>query len=223
MKKKVGVILSGCGVYDGSEIHEAVITLLALDRAGVEAVCMAPDVDQLHVINHLTGKESGNEKRNVLVESARIARGDIKDIATVKADDIDGLIFPGGFGAAKNLCDFAVKGENCDVHPDVQRLIGEFSAKQKPQAVLCIAPAMMAKAYQGAESHPTLTIGNDKDTSTKIEAMGSTHQDCAVQDVVVDTTHKIVSTPAYMLGQNISEVAEGIEKAVAELVKMLSP
>ena len=131
--------------------------------------------------------------------------------------------FPAASVPPKNLCDFAVKGENCDMHPEVQRLISEFAAKQKPQAVLCIAPAMMAKAYQGAETHPTLTIGNDQDTSTKIEAMGSTHQDCAVQDVVVDATHKIVSTPAYMLGQNISEVAEGIEKAVDELVKMLSP
>jgi enhancing lycopene biosynthesis protein 2 len=221
MNKKVGVILSGCGVYDGSEIHEAVITLLALDRAGVEAVCMAPNTDQLHVINHLTGEESNGEKRNVLVEAARIARGNIKDIAEVKADDLDGIIVPGGFGAAKNLCDFAVKGENCEVHPEVKRLILEFRDKQKPQAVLCIAPAMMAKVYEGTDAHPTLTIGNDADTGAKIEAMGSKHQSAVVTDAVVDAPNKIVSTPAYMLGQSISEVAEGIEKTVAELVKML--
>jgi enhancing lycopene biosynthesis protein 2 len=221
MKKKIGVVLSGCGVYDGAEIHEAVITLLAIDRAGAEAVCMAPDANQMHVINHLTGEEMPDQVRNVLVEAARIARGNIVDIATVKADDIDALFFPGGFGAAKNLCNFAVKGENCDVHPEVMRLVREFAHKQKPQGVACIAPALFAKIYEGESVHPTLTIGNDRDTSEKIEQMGSHHQECAVQDVVLDAENKIVSTPAYMLGQSISEVAEGIEKSVKELVKMI--
>jgi enhancing lycopene biosynthesis protein 2 len=214
-------VLSGCGVYDGAEIHEAVITLLAIDRAGAEAVCMAPDVDQMHVINHLTGEEMQGETRNVLVEAARIVRGNIVDIATVKADDIDALFFPGGFGAAKNLCNFAVKGENCDVHPEVMRLVKEFAQKQKPQGVACIAPALFAKIYEGESQHPTLTIGNDRDISEKIEKMGSHHQDCAVLDIVVDKENKIVSTPAYMLGQSISEVAEGIEKSVKELVRMI--
>jgi enhancing lycopene biosynthesis protein 2 len=219
--KKIGVVLSGCGVYDGAEIHESVITLLAIDRAGAQAVCMAPNVDQMHVVNHLTGEESAGEKRNVLVEAARIARGEIKDISTVKADDIDALVFPGGFGAAKNLSSFAVKGENCDVHPEVVRLVKEFAAKQKPQAVLCIAPAMMAKIYEDAPKKPVLTIGNDKETSGKIEIMGSRHQDCAANDFVLDAENKIVSTPAYMLGQSISEVAEGIEKTINELIKLV--
>ncbi|MCS5620450.1 MAG: isoprenoid biosynthesis glyoxalase ElbB, partial [Nitrospinaceae bacterium] len=210
--KKIGVVLSGCGVYDGAEIHESVIALLAIDRAGAQAVCMAPNVDQMHVVNHVTGEEATGEKRNVLVESARIARGEIKDISTVKAEDIDALVFPGGFGAAKNLSSFAVKGENCDVHPEVLRLVKEFAAKQKPQAVLCIAPAMMAKIYEDAPKKPVLTIGNDKETSGKIKIMGSRHQDCAANDFVFDAENKIVSTPAYMLGQSISEVAEGIEK-----------
>ena len=219
--KKIGVVLSGCGVYDGAEIHESVITLLAIDRAGAQAVCMAPNVDQMHVVNHVTGEEAAGEKRNVLVESARIARGEIKDISTVKAEDIDALVFPGGFGAAKNLSSFAVKGENCDVHPEVLRLVKEFAAKQKPQAVLCIAPAMMAKIYQDAPKKPVLTIGNDKETSGKIEIMGSRHQDCAANDFVFDAENKIVSTPAYMLGQSISEVAEGIEKTINKLVQMI--
>ena len=219
--KKVGVVLSGCGVYDGAEIHESVITLLAIDRAGAQAVCMAPNVDQMHVVNHVTGEEAAGEKRNVLVESARIARGEIKDISTVKAEDIDALVFPGGFGAAKNLSSFAVKGENCDVHPEVLRLVKEFAAKQKPQAVLCIAPAMMAKIYEDAPKKPVLTIGNDKETSGKIEIMGSRHQDCAANDFVFDAENKIVSTPAYMLGQSISEVAEGIEKTINKLVQMI--
>ena len=219
-KKKIGVVLSGCGVYDGAEIHETVLTLLAIEQAGAEAVCMAPNVDQLHVINHLTGDEM-NEKRNVLVEAARIARGNIVDIASVKADDIDALMFPGGFGAAKNLCDFAVNGENCNVHPEVMRLVREFKDKQKPQAAVCIAPAMMAKIYQGTDVHPVLTIGNDADTSAKMEAMGSRHQTATVTEAVVDAENKIVTSPAYMLGQSISEVKEGIDRTVAELMKLL--
>ncbi|MDA8560369.1 isoprenoid biosynthesis glyoxalase ElbB [Nitrospinae bacterium] len=218
--KKIGVVLSGCGVFDGAEIHESVITLLAIDRAGAQAVCMAPNVDQMHVVNHLTGEVSDGEKRNVLVEAARIARGEIKDIATVKADELDAIVFPGGFGAAKNLSSFAVKGENCDVHPEVLRLVKEFAAKNKPQAALCIAPAMMAKIYEDAPIKPTLTIGNDKDCSSKIETMGSTHQECSARDFVFDEQNNVISTPAYMRGQSISEVAEGIEKTIHQLLKM---
>ena len=218
--KKIGVVLSGCGVFDGAEIHESVITLLAIDRAGAQAVCMAPNVDQMHVVNHLTGEVSDGEKRNVLVEAARVARGEIKDIATVKADELDAIVFPGGFGAAKNLSSFAVKGENCDVHPEVLRLVKEFAAKKKPQAALCIAPAMMAKIYEDAPIKPTLTIGNDKDCSSKIETMGSTHQECSARDFVLDEQNNVISTPAYMRGQSISEVAEGIEKTIHQLLKM---
>lgn len=219
--KKIGVVLSGCGVYDGAEIHEAVITLLAIDRAGAKSVCMAPDIDQIHVINHRNGKEMVGEKRNVLVESARIARGEIRDINAIKADDIDALVFPGGFGAAKNLSSFAEKGDECDVHPDVMRLVKEFVAKQKPQAALCIAPAMMAKIYESESVKPTLTIGNDKDGISMIEAMGSQHQECVATDFVFDEKNKIVSTPAYMVGKSISEVAEGIEKTINKLVSMI--
>ena len=219
--KKNGVVLSGCGVYDGAEIHEAVITLLAIDRAGAKSVCMAPDIDQIHVINHHNGEEMVGEKRNVLVESARIARGEIRDINAIKADDIDALVFPGGFGAAKNLSNFAEKGDECDVHPDVMRLVKEFVAKQKPQAALCIAPAMMAKIYESESAKPTLTIGNDKDGISMIEAMGSQHQECVATDFVFDKTNNIVSTPAYMVGKSISEVAEGIEKTINKLVSMI--
>ncbi len=221
MKKKIGVILSGCGVYDGSEVHEAVITLLAIERGGAEAVCMAPEMDQMHVINHMTGEEMPGEKRNVRIEAARIARGPVRDISGVSADEIDALFIPGGFGAAKNLSDFAVNGENCQVHPDVARLIREFREKNKPQGAVCIAPAIVARAFFGGSVHPTLTIGNDKGVGGKIESMGGRHQDCAVQDYVIDEENKIVSAPAYMLGQNIAEVADGIEKAVAQLLKML--
>jgi len=220
MAKKIGVVLSGCGVYDGSEIHEAVITLLAIDRAGAEAVCMAPDTEQMHVVNHLTGEPAAGESRNVLVESARIARGNIRDIKEVKAADIDALIFPGGFGAAKNLCDFAVKGAGCDIHPEVARLVRETVKAKKPLAAICIAPALVSKVLGDDKLAHTLTIGSDVDTAKALEAMGSTHEACPVSEFIVDRQNKLVSTPAYMLAGRISEAAEGIEKTVKAVLEM---
>ena len=218
MGKKVGVILSGCGVYDGAEIHETVVTLLALDRQGAEAVMCAPNVPQMHVINHLTGEVAEGETRNVLVESARIARGAVRDVATVSADELDALILPGGFGAAKNLCDFAVKGADCEVDPGVAALVRAVHAQGKPVAAVCIAPALIAKVL-GNEG-PALTIGNDADTASALEAMGANHVQCPVEEFVVDRERKLVSSPAYMLAQSISEAAEGIEKTVAALLEM---
>ncbi|MBE0596812.1 MAG: isoprenoid biosynthesis glyoxalase ElbB [Desulfuromonadales bacterium] len=218
---KVGVVLSGCGVFDGAEIHESVITLLALDRAGAEAVCMAPDVTQMHVVNHLTGEPAGGESRNVLVESARIARGKIKNIKDVQASDIDALIFPGGFGAAKNLCDFAVKGPACDIHPEVARLVREVIKAKKPLAAICIAPALISKVLGDDQLAHKLTIGTDADTAKALEAMGSTHEACPVREFVVDKENKIVSTPAYMLAGRISEAADGIEKTVKAVLELI--
>ncbi len=218
MAKQVGVILAGCGVYDGSEVHEAVLTLLFLDRAGVNAVCMAPDMDQYHVINHLNGEHKG-ETRNVLVESARIARGEIRDIKAVRGEDLDALVIPGGFGAAKNLSDFAVKGAEASVHPEVARLLSEIAAAGKPIGAVCIAPAAVAKAL--ADRSPELTIGNDRDTAAAIEAMGASHKKRSVNEILVDERNRIVSTPAYMLGPGIKEVAEGIEKLVDQVVSMI--
>jgi enhancing lycopene biosynthesis protein 2 len=218
---KVGVILSGCGVYDGSEIHEAVLILLALDRAGVEAVCMAPDIEQMHVVNHLTGNVESGQKRNVLVESARIARGKIRDIRTVKAAELDALIFPGGFGAAKNLCNFAVKGTDCTVDPEVARLVREIVAAKKPLAAVCIAPALISKVLGDDSIAHKLTIGTDEETAQALEKMGSKHVSCPVREFVIDKENKLVSTPAYMLAGRISEAAEGIEKTVKALLEML--
>jgi len=217
MKKKIGVVLSGCGVRDGSEIHEAVLTLLAIDRNGAEAVCMAPDMDAPEV-NHLTMQETG-AKRNVLVESARIARGNIRNLRDVKAMELDAVIFPGGFGAAKNLCTFAEKGADATVHPEVARLVREMATAKKPIGAICIAPALIA-AILGAEYAPLLTIGNDAGTATAINQTGSRHVECPVTEFVVDKEHKIVSTPAYMLAERISETAEGIEKAVKALLDL---
>jgi enhancing lycopene biosynthesis protein 2 len=218
---KVGVVLSGCGVYDGAEIHESVCTILALDRAKAEIRFMAPDINQMHVIDHVKGEPVEGEARNVRIESGRIARGDVTNIAEAKAADLDALIFPGGFGAAKNLCDFAVKGADCTVNPDVSRLVMDMYKAGKPVAFLCIAPAMAAKIFGDAGVKGVkLTIGNDKDTAGAIKAMGAEHVVCDVRDCVVDADHKIVTTPAYMLAQSISEAADGIDKAIKKLLDL---
>lgn len=217
MSKKIGVVLSGCGVRDGSEIHEAVLTLLAIDQAGCEAICMAPDIE-LAEVNHCTMEATG-AKRNVLVESARIARGNIKNITGIKATGLDALIFPGGFGAALNLCDFGQKGAGASVNPEVARLVREMYAAKKPIGAICIAPALIA-AILGKDAGPTVTIGTDAGTATEIEKTGAKHQDCPVSGLVVDKENRIVTTPAYMLGTRITEVADGIAKCVKTVIEM---
>ena len=214
---KVGLVLSGCGVNDGSEIHEAVITMLELDKAGAEMVLMAPNIDQLHVINHATGEEM-DDSRNVLIESARISRGNIEDIAGVTSDNLDALIFPGGFGVSKNLSDYAMSGMECSVNPDVLRLSREVHNDQKPIGVICIAPAIMAKILAGDTE---LTIGFDEQTASDIDAMGAKHVLCPVDQIVVDKDKKVVSTPAYMEAKSIKEAASVIEKLVSEIFNMI--
>ena len=216
MSKKIAVILSGCGVYDGAEIHESVITLLRLDQRGAQVQCFAPDIAQLHVINHLTGKEMP-ESRNVLVESARIARGNIKDIREASVEDFDALIVPGGFGSAKNLSNFAVEGAGCSIQPDVLALTEAFAEAGKPVGLICISPALAAKIYGPGV---TCTIGNDADTAAAMNKMGATHAECAVTDIVEDKARKLVSTPAYMLAQSISEAASGINKLVDRVLEL---
>jgi enhancing lycopene biosynthesis protein 2 len=216
MSKKVAVILSGCGVYDGAEIYESVITLLRLDQRGAHVQCFAPNIAQLHVINHLTGEEMP-ESRNVLVESARIARGEVKDIREADAEEFDALIVPGGFGSAKNLSNFAIEGTGCTVQPDVLALTEAFAEAGKPVGLICISPALAAKIYGPGV---TCTIGNDADTATALNKMGATHQECAVSDIVEDKARKLVSTPAYMLAQSISEAASGINKLVDRVLEL---
>ena len=217
---KVGVLLSGSGVNDGSEIHESVLTMLFLDRSDTEIILMAPNIDQMHVINHYTGQEM-DEFRNVLVESARIARGNIKDMAEISGDDLDALIIPGGFGVAKNLSDYAMSGAECSINPDVYRLISEMILLKKPIGAICIAPAMMAKILAEQNQSATMTIGKDKTTAKDIEDMGSAHKECLVEEIVIDEVNNIVTTPAYMDAKNISKAAEGIEKLVKQIILMV--
>ena len=214
--KNVAVILSGCGVYDGAEIHESVITLLRLDQRGAKVQCFAPDIAQLHVINHLTG-EPMPETRNVLVESARIARGEIKDIREARVEDFDALIIPGGFGAAKNLSSFATEGAACSVQADVLNLAEAFAEAGKPIGLMCISPAIAAKIYGPGV---ICTIGTDAYTAAAVSKMGGTHQECEVSEIVEDKARKLVSTPAYMLAQSISEAASGINKMVDRVLEL---
>lgn len=219
MSSRIGVLLSGCGFLDGAEIREAVLTLLALDRLGAEAVCLAPAGPQRHVVDHRTGKEVVGAARDMLAEAARIARGEITDLGGVTAAALDGLILPGGYGAAKNLSDFAFTSARATVHPQVARLLLEMHRAGKPIGAICIAPAVVA-AVLGPTAHPLLTIGNDRGTAAALVAMGARHQDCAVTGCVVDGANRIVSTPAYMYDAGLADIALGIERACQAVVAL---
>lgn len=214
--KRVAVILSGCGVFDGSEIHEAVSALLALDLANVQYDCFAPNIPQTKVVNHLT-HETKNETRNALEEAARIARGKIRDIKEANVNDFDAAIYPGGHGAALNLCNFGTKGADMTINSDVLHFAQAMKNAGKPQGFICIAPAMISKIYGAGIEH---TIGNDLATKEKIEKMGGKHIDCTVTKTVVDKKHKVVSTPAYMLANRISEVFAGVTQLVKDVLEI---
>ena len=216
---KIAVILSGCGVYDGSEVHEAVLTLLYLSQANQEVTVMAPNINQMHVINHANG-EVMNENRNVLVESARIARGPVLNIADANPMDYDAVIIPGGFGAAKNLCDFAVKGAESSINEDVKSFLSSFHKLNKPIGAICIAPALLAILESDIKHGFELTIGSDVETAQLINELGCTHHNRAVSEICVDNDNKLISTPAYMLGQNIAEVSVGIEKLIKKVLEL---
>ena len=219
--KKIAVVLSGCGYLDGAEIHEATITLLALDRAGAEIVCAAPDIPQFHTVNHISGEPVEHGSRNVLLESSRIARGDIIPLADLNIGEVNAVIFPGGYGAAKNLCTFGIDGPDCKIDPDAKRVILETLEAKKPLGVICIAPALAAKAAEGSDYKITMTIGNDEGTANAIESLGAVHKDCPVDDIVYDDVNNVVSTPAYMLGPSIAPVAKGIEKLAEKVLNLI--
>lgn len=214
---KVAVVLAGCGFYDGAEINEAVLTLLCLEQQGASYQCFAPNIEQMHVVNHLTGEPAQGESRNVLVESARIARGNIKDLGEADIAEFDALLVPGGFGAAKNLSDFAVAGAEMQVQPDFLRVARAFHEAGKPIGLICIAP-VMAAAICGEGTR--CTIGNDADTAAAINTMGAEHLECPVAEARVDVERKMVTTPAYMLAGSVSEAYAGITECVKEVLAL---
>ncbi|MFQ5432544.1 MAG: isoprenoid biosynthesis glyoxalase ElbB [Nitrospinota bacterium] len=213
--KKIGVILSGCGFKDGAEIQESVLTLLAIQKNNAEYLCFSPDIPQHHVTNHLTG-ESSDESRNVLVESARIARGKISPLSDFKPSDVDALILPGGLGAATNLSTFAFEGGDCTVNEEVASAIRGMVEAKKPIGALCIAPAIMAKLLDGVE----LTIGSDKGTAEALEGMGAKHKNAGFSDIVIDEKYRLVTTPCYMLDSKVTYIAEGAENLVKAVLAM---
>jgi len=215
--KKFAVVLSGCGVYDGSEIHEAVMTMLAIVNNGGSYQIFAPDIEQYHVINHFTGKET-QEKRNVLHESARIARGKILALSAFDATQYDALIFPGGFGCAKNLSTFAFDGIDCSVNKDVERSVKDMVAANKPIGALCIAPSLMVSILKDID----ITIGNDEQTALKLEKMGGHHHITQHAEVIKDAHLKIFTTPCYMLDANIAQIAEGADNIVKAMMEEIS-
>ncbi|WP_430971870.1 isoprenoid biosynthesis glyoxalase ElbB [Sunxiuqinia rutila] len=215
-KKKIAVVLSGSGVYDGAEIHEATLTMLAIARQGASYEIFAPNIEQAHVINHLTGEEMP-ETRNVLVESARIARGQIADLSTYQAHAFDALVFPGGFGAAKNLCTFAFEGPECQVNPDVQKAVEQTVQAEKPIGALCITPAVITRILKDVK----VTIGNDSGTAGAIERMGGTHANATHGEVIFDSKYKVYSTPCYMLDSTIDQIADGADNIIQAILKSL--
>ncbi len=215
--KKVAVVLSGCGFLDGAEITEAISTLVAIGQHGADYACFAPDKDVAET-NHLTQQATG-QSRNVLQEAARIARGDVQALEALKAEDFDALAFPGGYGAALHLCDFAQKGSGGEIDPHVLRIVKEFHEARKPIAAICIAPAIMALAF--GEKGVNVTIGEDRDTASEVEKTGAKHTNCAVEKFVVDSSNNVITTPAYMYGTaKPHQIFEGVSSAIAELLKM---
>lgn len=214
--KKFAVVLAGNGVFDGAEIHEATLTLLAINQQGGEYEVFAPNIPQHHVINHITGEEMP-EERNVLIESARIARGKISDLNDFNPDNFDAIIFPGGFGAAKNLSTVAFDGPNAKINHDVELAVKGMLERGKPIGALCISPAMIAKIIGDVK----VTIGQDQGTIDAIKAMGGTHVETTHGEVVVDEKNNVYTTPCYMLDASISQIADGANNVVGEMMKAL--
>ncbi len=215
--RKIGVVLSGCGNKDGAEIHESVLTLWAIHKNGADYQCFAPDIPQHHVLNFITGEEMA-QQRNVLLESARIARGDIKNLQEFDADKMDAVILPGGLGVVKNLSTFAFDGPACKVNKDVAGVIRAMAKRRKPIGALCIAPALIARILGNVR----VTVGEDAATVEALRQMGATHQRCAHGGIAIDAEHKIVTTPCYMLESRVDQIAEGADNLVKAVLDLMA-
>lgn len=218
MANRVGLLLSGCGALDGSDIHEAILAQLALDRSGAKVICAAPDMNHRHILNHITQEEM-EAQRNVLQESARIARGNIAELSSLDYRQLDALIIPGGFGTVKNLCEFAYQGPTQAVDPQVRHLLGTMLTDKKPIGAIAMAAVMLVIAL--ADHRPEVTVGKDAGIAGAIENMGGRHHVCQSNQIYVDHTHKIVTTPAYMLESGMNAVAVGIERLVERVLDLI--
>ena len=214
--KKIAIVLSGCGVFDGTEINEAVLTLLALEERDITYQCFAPDKPQFHTINHLKGEDK-EQARNVLEESARVVRGNISALSELDEQEFSALIIPGGFGVAKNLSTFAADGADFSIDVEFQRVMTAFATKKKPVGYMCIAPVLLPKVYNGVRC----TIGNDEETASVINKLGGLHVDCSVDSIVTDNDYNVVTTPAYMLAGSIVDAKKGIDKLVEQLASLI--
>ena len=217
--KKVGVIISGCGFLDGAEIQETVATLAALENHDLEAVCFAPDKQQIHVVNHLTQSVSEGEERNILVEAARIVRGNISPLEETSCDDLDAVMIPGGFGVAKNLSDYAFKGADMQIDPLVESVLKRAIEADKPVAAVCIAPILLAKLL--GDRSPNLTLGAEGGDSKNLESLGGKHKATSHEEVVVDEAMKLVTGPCYMLDASVGNIIRGADAVVAKLKSFL--
>jgi len=225
---KIGILLSGCGVNDGSEIQEAVLTMLAIKEAGHDYQCISVDKNQHHVTNHVTGKEM-KESRNMLVESARIARGDIKNINEIDGFDIDGLVIPGGFGSAINFTTWGLSGPDSEILPEVKLFLVNLINVGKPICALCVSPVVVAKALEGSDIHPSLTLGTDKEKSpydinsfhSGIEKTGAIAETKSIREITIDKKNRIVSAPCYMMDATIVEIRDNIKQAVEAMISLI--
>lgn len=225
---KIGVLLSGAGVYDGAEIHEAVLTLLEIESLGYEAVCIGVDAPQHHVINHLNGQEQA-QTRNMLEEAARIARGQIREISTVVPADLDALVIPGGFGSAKNFSSWAFEGPNGQIRPDVKLLLVNMYNVGKPIVALCVSPVLLALAFEDMAIGQQLTIGstsaaspyNISDFQEGLQAKGAQTPECSIQEICIDVPNRIITAPCYMLEASLPALQQNIRQAMAALKQLL--
>ncbi len=218
--KKIAVVLAGCGVKDGSEIHEAVATLLAIKKKNADYICFAPNKNQCNVVDHSINKTVDNENRNMLVESARISRGEIKELKEYNPDDFDALVLPGGFGVAKNLFTYAIDGVECKIDSEVEKMILDTIEKDKPIGAICISPLLVTRALRDSNLKPKVTMGNREDLMESVKAMGGIPIEKKVDEIYYDEVNKIVSTPAYTIGKSIAEIYSGIEKLVEKIIEI---
>ncbi len=214
--KKFAVILAGCGVFDGAEIHEATLSMYSIMKNGAVYEIFAPDIKQHHVINHITGEEM-NEERNVLIESARIARGKISPMSAFDPEDFDAILFPGGFGAAKNLSSFAFQGAEGHIQVSIKKAIQDMNRLGKPIGALCISPVLIAQSLENVD----LTIGSDPGTVEAIVKLGAKHIVTSHGEVIHDKKTNVFTSPCYMLDATILDIATGADNIIKAILNSM--